>query len=103
MWGDQLGPVALRRMRSVALFLQEHPEFEDEFKQDMLAGREPGLTVHQRCALEAAEMDRADRAETRMRSERLAQRQAARANALLSGQIVARSHEEVLQMLAMLP
>jgi hypothetical protein len=130
MWGDQVGPVVARalrtveseerraereyreaaeglgeqrRMRSVALFLQQHPEFEDSFRQDMLRGVEPGLTVHERCALEAAEMDRADRAETRLRSERLAQRAEARQVYLLENRIVPRSHSEILAMIAMLP
>lgn len=65
-----------RRNRAVASFLEEHPEYEAQFRADMLAGVEPGLLPSQRLAMFAVAADAEDRRETRQRSERLRARRA---------------------------
>jgi hypothetical protein len=90
-----------RRTRAMAQFLAEHPEFEESFRQDMVRGVEPGLTVHERCALVAAQMDAADRAENRARAQRRTERAERLQAALMTGQVVPRSHADVLAIAAM--
>ncbi len=100
------GMTEQRRARSITQFLEERPEWEraeweGRFRADMLRGVEPGLTPSERCALVAGQMDAADREQTRLRSQQLSEARELRRARLMTGQVVARSHQEILAIAAM--
>jgi hypothetical protein len=84
-----------RRAQATVAFLEEHPEFEDQFRADIVRNVTPGLTVSQRCAMVGAAMDAEDRRLEREREQRTARRRSA-AMAHWPG----RTHADTLALIA---